>query len=324
MRKPLSHRLLHAIALALSSITMFSVAMAMLALIPDRTMAIVFAAAAVLLDAFKYLAWPLATGYLGSGRPLAGGLVMGCALILAGVSGWATYDRMLTSMTAAQARQQAITTQRITDLQATQADARARLAVLDAEAESIRQQAAQLRARSIVTKAGELEASALPRIAEQRARQVERIDQASLELTALRSQTATTTTLPALLAGLLAAGFALALELVPALILSTLRGHVATAATPVATPATAVATAAMPVAMPATLQQQPALDDSDSALMKNLLDITRATPAGQRITVSNITTAFRIGNRRAMALLKQASQLGAVTKTRTGYIATAA
>lgn len=50
------------IAVLLSSVTAMSVGMAMFTLIDNLFMAMVFAGAAVVLDLYKYLAWPLAIG----------------------------------------------------------------------------------------------------------------------------------------------------------------------------------------------------------------------------------------------------------------------
>src|SRR5690606_3076243 len=94
---------------------------------------------------------------------------------------------------------------------------------LDAEAVAIHHQAAALRERGMVTRALELEAAALARIDTLRAAAQQRRDTVSQELTALRSKPAKAAGLPQALATLLCLGFALALEVVPALILSALR-----------------------------------------------------------------------------------------------------
>ncbi|AAO57472.1 hypothetical protein [Pseudomonas syringae group genomosp. 3] len=60
--------LLLAIAIALSSVTALSVGIAMSTLIADPLLAAVFATAAVLLDLYKYLAWPIALGMLAAGK----------------------------------------------------------------------------------------------------------------------------------------------------------------------------------------------------------------------------------------------------------------
>lgn len=325
---------LSGIAFALSSVTALSVALAMGALIADPVLSWVFGAAAVLLDIFKYLAWPIALGLLVAGRRGYAGLMIGTALILGAVSAWATYDRLLTSMHAGQARQAAIAEQRLVDLQAVRADAVRRLEALDAEAASIGDQARQLRERGIVTKALELEASAMTRIAEQRERTVRRLDQASAELTALRSQVASSVELPEALSILLCAGFAVALEVVPALILSALRMGLASVpavagpVAPVANESAAATAATTPVVEPATLvavpatgQQQDLFGPQDDELFERLRSITRATPPGTPITVRDVTAAFRVGNRRAQRLFAAALDLGLMRKTTSGYVA---
>ncbi len=323
--------ILTGLAFALSSVTALSVGMKMSALIDDTLLATVFAAAAVLLDLFKYLAWPMAFGLLAARRVGYAALMIGCALILGGVSAWATYDRMLTSIVTGQARQVAISQQRMSDLQAVREDALRRLEVLDDEARSISEQARQLRERSIVSKAQEMEAAALPRIAEQRERTLARLDSVSQELTALRSRPVTAAALPELLAILLCAGFAIALEVVPALILSVLRMGQAPQTLPAA-PAvseqqptsTAAATAVEPtatVAGPVSAQQQDLFGSPDDALFERLRGIAKAAQPGTPIPLRDITTALRVGNRRALRLISNALDIGLMRKTTAGYVA---
>lgn len=317
------------IALALSSVTALSVAMAMSALIADPLLAAVFAAAAVLLDVYKYLAWPIALGLFAAGKRTYAALMIASALILGGVSAWATYDRLLTSIMSSQARQTAIAEQRIADLQAVRTDAIGYLEALDAEARSVGEQARQLRERGIVSKAQELETAALSRISLQRDSTLQRLDRVSVELTELRSRVSGSVGLPELLAILLCAGFAFALELVPALIGSALRfGRLpvarATASAHEATEpvtATATTTPATVVAAAETGQQQELFGTADGALMQTLLDITRAAQPGTPIKLRDFTATARVGNRRAMKLFRAALDLGELRKTGTGYVA---
>lgn len=114
--------LLLTIAVALSSVTALSVGMAMSTLIADPLLAAVFATAAVLLDFYKYLAWPIALGMLAAGKRAYAVLMIISALMLAAVSAWATYDRLLTSIVSGQTRYAAVTEQRMVDLQAVRSD----------------------------------------------------------------------------------------------------------------------------------------------------------------------------------------------------------
>lgn len=216
-------RLLTAIAMGLSSVTVVSVGLAMFALIEDPKIAALFALAAVLLDVFKYLVWPTALQLAGGGRRACAGLMILCALVLAGVSGWATYDRMMSSIIGSRAQQQATQQQRIADLEQARAADQQLIASLAAEASSTRAQAEAMRTRGMVSRALELETSALPRIAGQREQARQRLDGASLELTELRGTAPKAAGLPLSIATLLCIGFALALEVVPALILSAVR-----------------------------------------------------------------------------------------------------
>lgn len=317
--------LLLAIAVALSSVTALSVGMAMSTLIADPLLAAVFATAAVLLDFYKYLAWPIVLGMLAAGKRAYAVLMIISALILAAVSAWATYDRLLTSIVSGQARYAAVTEQRMVDLQAVRSDGLRQLDSLDKDARSIGDQARQLRERGIVSKAQELESSALGRIDGQREQVLQRLDRASVELTELRARPTASVGLPELLAILLCAGFAIALEAVPALIGSALRvGSLSESPLPKpmasTTPATATATVTTAPEHPAAGEQQDLFGSPDGALMKTLLDITRTTAPGTPISLRDFTTVARVGNRRAMKLFRAALDLGELRKTTAGYV----
>lgn len=317
--------LLLAIAVALSSVTALSVGMALSSLISDPLLAAVFATAAVLLDFYKYLAWPIALGMLAAGKRAYAVLMIVSALLLASVSAWATYDRLLTSIVSGQARYNAVTEQRMVDLQAVRSDGLRQLDSLDNDARSIGDQARQLRERGIVSKAQDLESSALARIDGQRDQVLQRLDRASVELTDLRARPTAAVGLPELLAILLCAGFAIALEAVPALIGSALRvGTLSDAplAETVAstTPATVTATVTTAPEHPAPGEQQDLFGSPDGALMKTLLDITRRAAPGTPISLRDFTAAARVGNRRAMKLFRAALDLGELRKTTAGYV----
>ncbi len=317
--------LLLAIAVALSSVTALSVGMAMSTLIADPLLAAVFATAAVLLDFYKYLAWPIALGMLAAGKRAYAVLMIISALILAAVSAWATYDRLLTSIVSGQARYAAVTEQRMVDLQAVRSDGLRQLDSLDKDARSIGDQARQLRERGIVSKAQELESSALGRIDGQREQVLQRLDRASVELTELRARPTASVGLPELLAILLCAGFAIALEAVPALIGSALRvGSLSEPSLPETvastTPATVTATVTTAPEQPAAGEQQDLFGSPDGALMKTLLDITRTAAPGTPISLRDFTAAARVGNRRAMKLFRAALDLGELRKTTAGYV----
>ncbi|MGP3790318.1 hypothetical protein [Pseudomonas sp. B392_1p] len=326
--------ILGVIAVALSSVTALSVAMALFALIADPLLAVVFAGAAVLLDAYKYLAWPIALGLFAAGKQLSAVLMITSALVLGAVSAWATYDRLLTSIMTGQARHAAINEQRIADLQVMRADALQQLDALDAEARSVGEQARQLRERVVVTKAQEWEAAAQARIDNRRDNTLQRLDAVSVELTELRSRPAASAGLPAFMAIVLCAGFAFALEMVPALIGSALRfgslsrvsatattaaTAVATTAPPTATTDTTTATAA-PATAAATDEQRALPSPTDSALLETLRDIARAVPSGSPVSLRDFTAAARVGNRRAMKLFAAAIEQGELRKTTTGYV----
>jgi hypothetical protein len=302
---------------ALAGVTATSVAMAISALIEAPVLAGLFAAAAVVLDLFKYAAWPLALMLLAARRTLAALLMMASALALGGVSGWATYDRLMTSIVTSRAEHMARFGIRQPELlELRQAEA-ARIEQLDAEAVAIHQQAAALRERGMVTRALELEAAALARIDTLRATAQQRRDSASQELTTLRSQPAKAAGLPLELATLLCLGFAMALEVVPALILSALRPVPVTRNAPAAIPPRPKRTEEQPQERTETA---PATD-ATSDLPPELLQLIARTEHGAKLAVRQVAKELRMGSERTTRLMQQATEAGLLSKTTAGYVA---
>ncbi|MDF2073159.1 hypothetical protein P2Q70_01040 [Pseudomonas mendocina] len=304
-----------AMVAALAGVTATSVAMAISALIAAPVLAGLFAGAAVVLDLFKYAAWPLALMLLAARRTLAALLMMASALALGAVSGWATYDRLMTSIITSQAEHQAHHEQRQADLlELRQADA-TRIEQLDAEAIAIHHQANALRERGMVTRALELESAALARIDTLRAAAQERRDTASQELTALRSQPAKAAGLPLELATLLCLGFALALEAVPALILSALRPVTENAL--VRTPERQKRAEERPQEQPVTEPETATGTD----LPAELLQLIARTERGAKLAVRQVAKELRMGSERTTRLMQQATEAGLLSKTAAGYVA---
>lgn len=328
MHNLINHRwpLLAMVAL-LAGVTAASVAMAIQALIDDAMLAGLFATAAVVLDLFKYVAWPFSLCLLAMRRVVCALLMMGCALALGGVSGWATYDRLMSSIATSRAEHQALQVQRLADLEEQRRADAARIEQLDAEAAGVRQQAGALRDRGMVSRALELEAAALVRIDAERDRALARRDAASLELTALRSQPAKAAGLPLELATLLCLGFAAALEIVPALILSSLRPAPAAAERD---PETVTAQQERTEEQAETIaQEQPetAQDKAcseecgvDSALPAPLLELIASTESGAKLAVRRVAKELRIGSDKATKLMQKAAGMGVLNKTDAGYV----
>lgn len=304
-----------AMVAALAGVTATSVAMAIAALIDAPVLAALFAGAAVVLDLFKYVAWPLSLMLLAARRTLAALLMMASALALGAVSGWATYDRLMTSIITSQAEHQARTEQRQADLlELRQADA-TRIEQLDAEAVAVHHQANALRERGMVTRALELESAALARIDTQRTAAQERRDTASQELTALRSKPAKAAGLPLELATLLCLGFALALEVVPALILSAMRPVTETA--PATAPKRQKHTEERPQEHAETKPETAAGTD----LPAELLQLIARTESGAKLAVRQVARELRMGSEKTTRLMQQATEAGLLSKTATGYVA---
>ncbi|CAD5377309.1 conserved membrane hypothetical protein [Pseudomonas sp. OF001] len=205
------------IAVALSGVTAASVGSAVFKLISDPVPAWMFAGAAVLLDAYKYMAWPRADALIKEQRPALASLMIGFSLLLAGVSGWAVYDRLDNAMAKRSAESKAVAEQRIRDLEAAREVDHARLRALAADADLVRRQAAALTDLTRISKAAELAAAGKAQVDKERGEILARLDASSLELTRLRSMPEPAK-LPPLATLLLCLGFAFSLELVPVLI----------------------------------------------------------------------------------------------------------
>lgn len=306
-----------AMVAALAGVTATSVALAIAELIDNTLLAVLFASAAVVLDLFKYIAWPLALGLLAIRRTVSALLMMACALALGGVSGWASYDRLMTSIITSRAEHQANQQQRQIDLvQQRDADA-TRIAQLDRDAATVHQQANALRERGMVTRALELETAAMSRIDSERERAQVRRDLASQELTSLLAQPAKAAGLPLQLATLLCLGFAAALEVVPALILAALRRAPAQERVPLAVTAKQE--------QPKERQQEqaettPETTDGDG-LPAELLQLIANTERGTKVAVRQVAKVLRIGSDKATKLMQKAAETGLLSKTAAGYVA---
>lgn len=324
MSKKLS-TLLVAIAFLLSSVTAISVALAMYALIEDKNLALLFASAAVLLDVFKYLAWPVAIRVL---RGVSAALTITCALLLSGVSGWATYDRLMTSISVSKATHEVMTTERVSALTAMAQKDSALISQLDKEISDAGTQANDLRSRGMASRALELEESVSARAATQRAQAIARINAGSLEIAHIKSGVAKASNLPPLLAQFLCLGFAMSLEIVPALILAGVRssgrsstGVVASEA--IETPSPAIEVAGLPEGVtetPETPKTGETLPDSNAEILKTLIAQAKTLAPGTPVRLKEFAKNSRIGNLRAGQIFRNAESLGVIRKTTIGYV----
>lgn len=324
MSKKLS-ALLVAIAFLLSSVTAISVALAMYALIEDKNLALLFASAAVLLDIFKYLAWPVAIRVL---RGTSAVLTIACALMLSGVSGWATYDRLMTSISVSKATHEVMTTERVAALTAMAQKDSALISHLDKEISDSGAQANDLRARGMVSKALELEESVSSRAAAQRAQALARLNAGSLEIAHIKSGVAKASSLPPLLAQCLCLGFAMALEIVPALILAGVRSSGRSSTGVVASvaserPSSEVKVTGMPEGVtetPETVKNPETLLDSNAEILKTLVVHAKTLEPGTPVRLKVFAKNARIGNLRAGEIFRKAEGLGVIRKTTIGYV----
>ncbi|ERI50883.1 hypothetical protein N878_07570, partial [Pseudomonas sp. EGD-AK9] len=171
--------------------------------------------------------------------------------------------------------------------------------------------------RGMVTRALELEAAALTRIDALRAAAQQRRDTASQELTALRSKPAKAAGLPLELATLLCIGFALALEVVPALILCALRpatdAETARATAPIRQKRTEERTQEHPETEPETA--------TGNDLPADLLQLIARTERGAKLAVRQVARELKMGSERTTRLMQQATEAGLLSKTAAGYVA---
>ena len=324
MSKKLS-TLLVAIAFLLSSVTAISVALAMYALIEDKNLALLFASAAVLLDIFKYLAWPVAIRVL---RGTSAALTIACALMLSGVSGWATYDRLMTSISVSKATHEVMTTERVSALTNMAQKDSALISQLDKEISDAGAQANDLRARGMVSKALELEESVSSRAAAQRAQALARLNAGSLEIAHIKSGVAKASSLTPLLAQFLCLGFAMSLEIVPALSLAGVRssgrsstGVVASEA--IETPSLGIEATGLPEGVtetPEAPKTGETLPDSNAEILKTLVAQAETLEPGTPIRLKEFAKKSRIGNLRAGEIFRKAETLGVIRKTTIGYV----
>lgn len=324
MSKKLS-TLLVAIAFLLSSVTSISVALAMYALIEDKNLALLFASAAVLLDIFKYLAWPVAIRVL---RGTSAALTIACALMLSGVSGWATYDRLMTSISVSKATHEVMTTERVSALTNMAQKDSALISQLDKEISDAGAQANDLRARGMVSKALELEESVSSRAAAQRAQALARLNAGSLEIAHIKSGVAKASSLTPLLAQFLCLGFAMSLEIVPALILAGVRssgrsstGVVASEA--IETPSLGIEATGLPEGVtetPEAPKTGETLPNSNAEILKTLVAQAETLEPGTPIRLKEFAKKSRIGNLRAGEIFRKAETLGVIRKTTIGYV----
>ncbi|WP_243055345.1 hypothetical protein [Pseudomonas sp. BP01] len=302
------------LAFALSSVTAISVAMTVYSLIDDPFLKIIFAGAAVLLDVFKYLAWPVAMRLIIERSWVAATGLLFCSLTLGAVSGWATYDRLVGSINASKALHDALSGARAEQLTALIKKDSDFLAALGNAENKANVESAALRERGMITKAQELESAVFNRTDTQRQAAMDRIKANSYEISGIQASVVKASSVPALLAAILCAGFALSLELVPALILAIL---------PRQKPEVAqIEEASIPssVVIAVSENEQNTELVSNNSLLDVLMKQAAELPMHSKIKVKDFATKNRIGNVKACQAFKIAEELGAIQKTKTGWI----
>lgn len=308
-------KVLACLAFALSSVTAISVALAIFNIIDDLLLASIFATAAVLLDIFKYLGWPLTVRLYHEKRRFFAATTCICLSALGVISGWSTYDRLIVSIESSRAKHFALMGDRIEQLSLLNKKDSEYLEALSRSEKQLESDASSLRAKGMVSKAQELEATSLERIDKQRLDTMKRIKLNSAESIKIHSSTYKAASLPANFVILLCAGFALSLELVPALILSILHKS--------NPDSDSEKTASKPVEIIisniTTSDKNPNTEPKNETLLA-LIQKASLLPLKSKIKVKEFATEYKIGNLKACATFREAEALGAIKKTRLGYI----
>lgn len=310
------------LAFALSSVTAISVAMTIFSLIDDPILGVIFSAAAVLLDVFKYIGWPLAIRFLQEQRRLFATAICICVVTLGLVSGWSTYDRLMNSIEASRAKQSALTGERLAHLTSLIKKDSAFLETLEMAEKRLELESADLRARGMATKAQELESATFDRIDKQRLAAMQRMETNSTEMIDIRSSITKAASIPLVYAAFLCAGFALALELVPALILATLQNQQAGKEQ---IEKTEVHQGGVQDTSEIPKEHKPSqvYAFASNPLVDALLKKAISLPGNSKIKVKDFAIENRIGNLKSCAAFKAVEELGAIQKTPHGYLTTA-
>ncbi|MDD2005658.1 hypothetical protein [Pseudomonas putida] len=309
------------LAFALASVTAISVAMTIFSLLDDPLLAVLFSGAAVLLDIFKYIGWPLAARLNQVRRRFSAIAICSCVVALGLVSGWSTYDRLMTSIEASKVRQSALKNDRLAHLASLIKKDSDFLETLGTAEKKLESESADLRARGMATKAQELESATFDRIDKQRLAAMARLETNSTEIVDIRSSVTKAASLPIVFVAFLCAGFAFALELVPALLLTILRNqHVGTyqAASPVDF------AHEVPEVLGCPKEHQPPdlTKTSCNPLLDALLHKISSLPPNSKIKVKDFAIENKIGNLKSCAAFKAAEEIGAIQKTPHGYLTT--
>ncbi|WP_170978827.1 hypothetical protein [Pseudomonas asiatica] len=302
------------LAFALSSVTAISVAMTVYSLIDDPFLRVVFAAAAILLDVFKYLAWPVAMRLILEQSWLAAAGLLFCSITLGAVSGWSTYDRLVGSINASKALHAALSGARAEQLNALIKEDSDFLATLNEVEKRASVESAVLRERGMVTKAQELESTVFNRTDNQRRVAMDRIKENSKDISEIQASVVKASSVPTLLITLLCAGFALSLELVPALILAVIPKKSLLIDE---TKKNSENTDIVNIAAPTSNKLESMGNDG---LFDTLLKMAAELPSQSQIKVKDFATNNRIGNLKACQMFKKAEELGVLQKTRLGWV----
>ncbi|NNA43869.1 hypothetical protein HBO18_06955 [Pseudomonas lactis] len=234
----------------------------------------------------------------------------------------------MTSISVSKATHEVMTTERVSALTNMAQKDSALISQLDKEISDAGAQANDLRARGMVSKALELEESVSSRAAAQRAQALARLNAGSLEIAHIKSGVAKASSLTPLLAQFLCLGFAMSLEIVPALILAGVRssgrsstGVVASEA--IETPSLGIEATGLPEGVtetPEAPKTGETLPDSNAEILKTLVAQAETLEPGTPIRLKEFAKKSRIGNLRAGEIFRKAETLGVIRKTTIGYV----
>lgn len=293
------NRTLHGVAVSCALVTSASVAVTVFELFGGGGIGFLFAFGASALDLYKVLAFSTVISLFACQRYATGIAALALAVALAFFSAWATSEFLSGAILSKRNHAEALHTQRTGDIKAAAASDAARIAALDKAEAEIRSSVAGMRARGQATKAAEVESNELPKISAEREILRARIDEGSQELTKISAEIPKgfALSVDAILA--IARGFAVFLEITPAVIMA-------------ATQKSKNSAKFSEFQSDFEEIQPPPRRKSPSDL--ELLDDLRQVPAGRVVSMTDYAKSRRIGQERAVRVFGAAVDAGILTR----------
>lgn len=292
-------RTLHAVAAICAGVTSISVAVTVSDLFGGGGIGMLFAVGASALDLYKVLAFSTVVALISAQRYATGVAALVVAVALGFFSAWATSEFLSGAILSKRQHAEAMHTQRTGDIKAASASDAARIASLDKAEAEIRASIAGMRARGQATKAAEAEASELPKISAEREILRARIDAGSQELTKISAEIPKGFALSVDEILAIARGFAVFLEITPAVVMAATQKS--------------KNSAKFSEFQPEFEEIQPPPRRKAPSDLE-LLDDLRQVPAGRVVSMTDYAKSRRIGQERAVRVFGAAVDAGILTR----------